>query len=40
MERYRRFQPNGAERNVEFILAPQHRTSCDPEITTKEDIDY
>jgi len=26
--------------SVEFVLAPQHRTSCDPEITTKEDLDY
>jgi len=25
---------------VEFVLAPQHRTSCDPETTTKEDFDY
>jgi len=25
---------------VEFILAPQHKTSCNPEITTKEDFDY
>ena len=25
---------------VEFILAPQHETSCDPETTTKEDFDY
>jgi len=23
---------------VEFVLAPQHRMSCDPEITTKEDL--
>jgi len=22
---------------VEFVLAPQHETSCDSEITTKED---
>ena len=29
MERYRRFQPNGAERNVEFVFAPQHETTCD-----------
>jgi len=21
-------------------MAPQHRTSCDPETTTKEDFDY
>jgi len=40
MERYRHFQPNGAERNVEFVLAPQHRTSYDPEITMNEDFDY
>jgi len=40
MERYQRLQPNGAERNVEFVLAPQHRMSYDPEITTKEDFDY
>ena len=25
---------------VEFVLAPQHETSCNPEITTKEDFDY
>jgi len=25
---------------VEFVLAPQRRTSCDPEITTKEDFVY
>ena len=25
---------------VEFVFAPQHRTSCDSEITTKEDFDY
>ena len=25
---------------VEFVLAPQHRTSCDPETTTKEELDY
>jgi len=25
---------------VEFVLAPQHETSCDPEITAKEDFDY
>jgi len=24
---------------VEFVLAPQHETSCDPETTTKEDFD-
>jgi len=36
----RRLQSNGAERNVEFVLAPQHRTSGDPETTTKEDFDY
>ena len=35
-----RLQSNGAERNVEFVMAPQHRTSCDPETTTKEDFDY
>jgi len=40
MERHRRFQLNGAERNVEFVVAPQHETSCDPEITTKEDADH
>jgi len=28
------------ERNVEFVLAPQHQTSSDPETTTKEDFDY
>jgi len=28
------------ERNVEFVLAPQHETSCDPETTAKEDFDY
>jgi len=28
------------ERNVEFVSAPQHETSCDPGITTKEDFDY
>jgi len=26
--------------SVEFVLAPQHRTSCDPETITKEDFDY
>jgi len=26
--------------SVEFGLAPQHETSCDPETTTKEDFDY
>jgi len=26
--------------SVEFLLASQHRTSCDPKITTKEDFDY
>jgi len=36
----RRLQSNGTERNVEFVLAPQHRTSGDPETTTKEDFDY
>jgi len=25
---------------VEFVLAPQHETSCDSEITKKEDFDY
>jgi len=25
---------------VEFVLAPQYETSCDPETTTKEDFDY
>ena len=25
---------------VEFVFAPQHETSCDPETTTKEDFDY
>jgi len=25
---------------VEFVLAPQHETPCDPETTTKEDFDY
>jgi len=25
---------------VEFVLAPQHETFCDPETTTKEDFDY
>jgi len=25
---------------VEFVLAPQHETSCDPETTVKEDFDY
>ena len=25
---------------VEFVLAPQHETSCDPETTAKEDFDY
>jgi len=24
---------------VEFVLAPQHKTSCDSEIATKEDFD-
>jgi len=24
---------------VEFVFAPQHRTSCDSEITTNEDFD-
>jgi len=27
-------------RCVEFVLAPQHETSCDPETTTKKDFDY
>ena len=31
---------NRVERSVEFVLAPQHDTSCDSEITTKEDFDY
>ena len=26
--------------SVEFVLAPQHETSCDPETTTKEDFNY
>jgi len=26
--------------SVEFVLAPQHRMSYDPEVTTKEDFDY
>jgi len=25
---------------VEFVLAPQHETSYDPETTTTEDFDY
>jgi len=25
---------------VEFVLAPQHETPCNSEITTKEDFDY
>jgi len=25
---------------VEFVLAPQHETSCDPETSTKEAFDY
>jgi len=25
---------------VVFVLAPQHETSCDSEITTNEDFDY
>jgi len=25
---------------AEFVLAPQHETSCDSEITTKEDFDH
>ena len=29
-----------AATSVEFVLAPQHETSCDSEITTKEDFDY
>jgi len=36
----RRLQSNRVERNVEFVLAPQHQTSSDPETTTKEDFDY
>jgi len=40
MERYGRFQPNGAERNVEFVYATQHKTPCDSEITIKEDVDH
>jgi len=28
------------ERNAEFVLSPQHETSCDPETTTIEDFDY
>jgi len=36
----RRLQSNRVERNVEFVFAPQHRISCDSEITTKEDFDY
>jgi len=34
------FNQNSMLAYVEFVLAPQHRTSCDPEITTKEDFDY
>ena len=30
-------QLNRVERNVEFVLAPQHETSCDSEIQTKKD---
>ena len=26
--------------DVEFVLAPQHETSCDPETTAKEDFAY
>jgi len=26
--------------SVEFVLAPQHETSYDPETPTKEDFDY
>jgi len=26
--------------SVEFVLAPQHETSCNPETTTKEDFEY
>jgi len=26
--------------HAEFVLAPQHRTSCDPETITKEGFDY
>jgi len=25
---------------IEFVLAPQHETSCDSEITTKEDFGH
>jgi len=28
------------KQSVEFVLAPQHETSCDPETTTKEHFDY
>jgi len=40
MKRYQRLQSNRAERNVEFVLAPQHETSYDSETTMKEDFDY
>jgi len=44
-------QPSGSEQHyltaaliqvrfVEFVLAPQHETSYDPETATKEDFDY
>jgi len=36
----RRLQSSRVERNVEFVFAPQHRTSCYSEITTKKDFDY
>jgi len=41
-----RFAPNTPDplcakgTSVEFVLDPQHETSCDPETTTKEDFDY
>jgi len=25
---------------VEFVLTPEHETSCDPETTAKQDFDY
>jgi len=25
--------------SIEFVLVPQHVTSCDPETTTKDDLD-
>jgi len=34
------WQKTGYGIRVEFVLAPQHETSCDPETTTKEDFDY